>query len=87
MCLMMTIAKLLRSRVVRSWLRRSDRSPLAHKDATLRTASGLPVQSFQDLATHNRKKVRLESSGAEFNQLTEATPLQRRVFELLAIPQ
>ena len=39
------------------------------KDATLRTASGLPVQSFQDLlkdlATLNRNTVRLESSGAE----------------------
>lgn len=61
------------------------------KDATLRTASGLPVQSFQDLlkdlATLNRNTVRLESSGAEFSQLTEATPLQRRVFELLSTPQ
>ena len=60
------------------------------KDATLRTASGFPVQSFQDLlkdlATTNRNTVRLESSGAEFNQLTEATPLQRPVFELLATP-
>jgi hypothetical protein len=60
------------------------------KDATHRTASGLPVQSFQDLlkdlATLNRNTVRLESSGAEFNQQTEATPLQRRVFELLATP-
>jgi transposase len=60
------------------------------KDATLRTASGFPVQSFQDLlkdlATLNRNTVRLESSGAEFNQLTEATPLQRRVFELLSTP-
>jgi|688.fasta_scaffold222878_1 hypothetical protein len=60
------------------------------KDATHRTASGLPVQSFQDLlkdlATLNRNTVRLESSGAEFNQQTEATFLQRRVFELLATP-
>jgi Transposase DDE domain len=60
------------------------------KDATLRTASGFPVQSFQDLlkdlATLNRNTVRLESSGAEFKQLTEATPLQRRVFELLSTP-
>ncbi len=60
------------------------------KDATLRTASGLPVQSFQDLlkdlATLNRNTVRLESSGAEFKQLTEATALQRRVYELLSTP-
>ena len=60
------------------------------KDATLRTATGLPVQSFQDLlkdlSTLNRNTVRLESSGAEFKQLTEATALQRRVFELLSTP-
>ena len=60
------------------------------KDATLRTASGLPVQSFQDLlkdlSTLNRNTVRLESSGAEFKQLTEATALQRRVYELLSTP-
>ena len=58
------------------------------KDATLRTSSGFPVQSFQDLlkdlATWNRNTVRLESSGAEFDPLTEATPVQRRIFELLA---
>lgn len=79
--------------------RRSRRSVVApakrsksarEKDATLRTASGLPVQSFQDLlkdlATLNRNTVRLKSSGAQFKQLTEATPLQRRVFALLSTP-
>ena len=75
-------------------LRRSVVAPAARsksareKDATLRTSSGFPVQSFQDLlkdlATLNRNTVRLESSGAEFDQLTEATPVQRRIFELLA---
>ena len=89
-CSMMTIARRLRNRDNRSWLRRRDQSRLASKDATLRTASGFPVQSFQDLlkdlATLNRNTVRLESSGAEFHQLTEATHLQRRVFELLATP-
>ena len=58
------------------------------KIATLRTSSGFPVQSFQDLlkdlATWNRNTVCLESSGAEFDPLTEATPVQRRIFELLA---
>lgn len=58
------------------------------KDATLRTTSGFPVQSFQDLlkdlATPNRNTVRLESRGAEFSQLTETTPQHCRVFELLA---
>jgi hypothetical protein len=58
-----------------------------NKDASLRTASNLPVQSFQDLlkdlATLCRNTVRLEASGVEFSQLTESTPLQRRVFELI----
>jgi hypothetical protein len=58
-------------------------------DATLRTASGRPVQSFQDLtkdlATLNRIMVHQGSSDAEFNQLKEA-PLQRRIFELLSTP-
>jgi hypothetical protein len=40
------------------------------------------MQSVQVLPTLNRNTERLESSGAEFNQLTEA-PLQRRVFEFL----
>ena len=57
------------------------------KDTTCRTASGLPVQSFQDLlkdlATLCRNKVRLEVSGVEFHQLTESTTLQRRALELL----
>lgn len=79
--------------------RRSRRSVVApakrsksarEKDATHRTASGLPVQSFQDLlkdlATLNRNTVRLESSGAQFKQITEATLLQRRVFALLSTP-
>ena len=64
--------------------------PRLEEEAALRTAAGLPVQSFQDLlkdlATLNRNTVRLESSGAEFKQLTEATALQRRVFELLSTP-
>ena len=64
--------------------------PRVEEEATLRTAVGLLVQSFQDLlkdlATLNRTKVHLESSGAEFEKLTEATPLQRRVFERLSPP-
>ena len=58
------------------------------KDATRVNAAGLPVQSFQDLlkdlATLCRNRMRLTNSDAEFQQLSESTPLQRRVFELLA---
>ncbi len=58
------------------------------KDATRRTPENLPVQSFQDLlknmATLTRNSIRFESSASVFNQLTESTPLQRRVLELLS---
>ena len=58
------------------------------KDATRRTANDLPVQSFQDLmkdmATLCRHDIQLESTTAEFQQLTDSTPLQRRVLELLS---
>lgn len=59
------------------------------KDETGRTASGLRVQSFQDLlkdlATLSRHRVQLTSSGAEFPRLTESTALQRHVLELLDV--
>jgi transposase len=59
------------------------------KDSTRVNADGLPVQSFQDLlkdlATLCRNRMRLTDSDAEFRQLTESTPLQRRVLELLSI--
>ena len=66
----------------------SSRSKAAkRKDATRRTESGRPVQSFQDLikdlATLCRNRVRLESSGVEFQQLTESTASQRHALELL----
>jgi hypothetical protein len=58
------------------------------KDATRRTPENLPVQSFQDLLkdmrTLSRHSIRFESSESLFNQLTESTPLQRRVLELLS---
>lgn len=58
------------------------------KDATGSTASGLPVQSFQDLlkdlATLSRHRIQL-TSGGEFQQLTESTTLQRYVLELLGV--
>jgi transposase len=58
------------------------------KDATGRTTSELPVQSFQDLlkdlATLCRHRIQL-TSGGEFRQLTESTTLQRYVLELLDV--
>jgi hypothetical protein len=46
------------------------------------------VQSFQDLlkdlGTLCRNRIRFESSENVFHQLTESTPLQRRVLELLS---
>ena len=59
------------------------------KDATGRNAAGHPVQSFQDLlmdlATLSRHRIALTSSGTEFPQLTESTPLQRHVLDLLEV--
>ena len=59
------------------------------KDANGRSAAGYPVQSFQDLlkdlGTLSRHRIKLTSSGAEFTQLTESTPLQRHVLELLDV--
>jgi transposase len=55
------------------------------------TADGLPVQSFQtllrNLATRCRNTCRIPSdtSGATFQQLTEATPLQARALQLLGL--
>lgn len=58
------------------------------KDATRVTPEGLPVQSFQDLlkdmARRTRNSIRFESSASEFQQPTESTTLQRRVFDLLS---
>jgi hypothetical protein len=68
------------------------RSRAAHrKDQTRRTADDRPVQSFQcllrDLATLCKHRVCWPSHPAvEFDRLTVPTDLQRRIFELLAIP-
>lgn len=61
------------------------------KQQELRTANKLPVQSFQcllkDLATLCKNRVRWESqANVEFEKITEPTPVQRRVFELLRLP-
>ena len=57
------------------------------KDATRRTATGYPVQSFQDLlkdmATITRNRIRIAEYGAEYNKLTTPTDHQRHVLGLL----
>jgi transposase len=72
----------------------SVRSPAARRKATSkRTKDGLPVHSFQtllaDLGTLARVRYRVKAPGAdkgsEFERLTEATPVQRRAFELLGV--
>jgi transposase len=68
----------------------AERSPAAkEKDGTKRTADGLPVHSLRtllsDLATLAKNLVRLHGTEGEFHQLTDATALQRRAFELLGI--
>ncbi|MEZ6062007.1 MAG: IS1634 family transposase [Planctomycetaceae bacterium] len=59
------------------------------KDATRLNDSGHPVQSFQDLlqdlSTLCRTRLRLESCEAEYQQLTESSPTQRRALDLLGV--
>lgn len=74
----------------RSIVAPAERSPAAHqKDRTKRTADGLPVHSLRtllaDLGTLAKNRVRLRGTPCEFHQLTEATELQRRVFESLEV--
>ena len=66
-------------------------SSAQRKKATGRTCDGFPVHSFdtllQDLGTLCRHRCRIpgDATGATFNQETQATPLQARVFELLEL--
>jgi transposase len=59
------------------------------KKSTLRTAAGLPAQSFatllRALGTRSRQTCQVASdpSGSTFEQLTDATPLQAEAFRLL----
>jgi hypothetical protein len=61
------------------------------KKASRVTADGLPVHSFdtllRELGTRCRNTCRIPSDpdGFSFQQLTEATPLQRRAFQLLGL--
>jgi hypothetical protein len=57
------------------------------KDATRRTTDGYPVQSFHDilhdLGTLCRNRIRIPEFDSEFDKLTQATPYQQHVFDLL----
>jgi len=67
------------------------RKPAARqKAAGKRTAEGMTVHSFQtllaDLATIAKNRVRASGAeNADFHVITELTPLQRRVFDLLGV--
>jgi hypothetical protein len=58
------------------------------KDANRETPDGLPVRSFQDLLRHlatlNRETITF--AGQHIEKITNPTPTQRRVFELLDTP-
>jgi transposase len=67
----------------------AQRSPQAkNKDANKTTPDELPVRSFQDLLRHlgtlNRETIRF--AGQDIEKITNPTPTQRRVFELLDAP-
>lgn len=69
----------------------AERSPAARAKATTkRTEDGFPVHSFQtlleDLKTATKNRVAVADTGITFHQLAELTPLQQRIFELLAVP-
>ena len=68
----------------------SVRSEVAkRKDATRRTPSGPPVQSFQDLlrdlATLTRNRIRIADYDAIYDKLTAPTAYQQHVFNLLQV--
>ena len=58
------------------------------KDTRKQTSDGLPARSFQDLLSHlatlNRETINF--SGQHIEKITNPTPTQRRVFELLDAP-
>ena len=59
------------------------------KDATKRTKDDYPVESFRslldDLGTLAKNRVRIRGTDAEFYELTQPTPLQQHVFDLLGV--
>jgi hypothetical protein len=70
---------------------RAQRSAAAHaKASTQHDQSGNPLHSFRglldDLATFTRNQVRYDHTSTEVPMLTEATPDQRRAFNLINAP-
>jgi hypothetical protein len=60
------------------------------KAATKRNGTGEPVQSYQSLVEHlktlTRSTCRIAGTGVTFDKLSEPTPTQRKVFELIGKP-
>jgi len=60
------------------------------KAATKRNGTGEPVQSYQSLLEHlktlTRSTCRIAGTGVTFDKLSEPTPTQRKVFELIGKP-
>jgi transposase len=58
------------------------------KDKNKETPDGLPVRSFRDLLEHLSKLDRetINFTGQRIEKITNPTPTQRRVFELIGVP-
>jgi len=58
------------------------------KDAHKKTSSELPVRSFRDLLEHLNTLDRetINFTGQHIEKITNPTPTQRRVFELIGVP-
>jgi hypothetical protein len=58
------------------------------KDKNKTTPDGLPVRSFRDLLEHLSKLNRetINFTGQRIEKITNPTPTQRRVFELIGVP-
>lgn len=69
----------------------AQRSPAAQaKASTKHDAAGNPLRSFRDLLTHlgtlTRDTIRYQGTDIEIDKLTQATPTQRRAFDLIDSP-
>jgi len=60
------------------------------KTSTKHDAAGNPVRSFRDLLDHlatlTRDRIRYHNTNIEIDKLTQATPTQRRAFDLIDAP-
>lgn len=69
----------------------AQRSAAAHaKASTKHDTAGHPVRSFRDLLDHlatlTRDRIRYHDTDIEIDKLTDATPTQRRAFDLIDAP-